>query len=194
MSLVVLKDKGLDTQHYAPSDKSGITSLTSGKSPTTQSANPLSTGFIGYERTDGTNERVNTLTTDIVNFRLVNSNTQLQFTVRKLLGDKVEEHYPLTVHVPFFPVYNRTETDKFFRAIRQYPKERRQEIVYFVKSMAQDENLKLDYSDFPFSNSIILVRVAGDAVRQTGLTDGKVGIDITAHSAGQVIVIIEGIY
>ena len=194
MSLAVLKDAGLDTQRYVPSDTGAVTALSAGKEATIQSANPLSTGFIAYERTDGTSEKVNTLTTDIVNFRLINNNTQLQFTVRKLFGKTVEEQYPLTVHMPFLPVFSQTETTKYVRTVRQYPKERRQEIVFFVKSMAQDEALMLPYNDKPFANSVVIVRVAGDAVHQPGSTDGKVGVDITALSAGQVLVIVEGIY
>lgn len=88
----------------------GYYDATSGKEATVDNnpGNPLSTGYIEFKKGDGV-ERVNTLTTDFINFRVIGR--RISATTRKLFGKVVAEQYTLHADLPVPTVLNLNVSD-----------------------------------------------------------------------------------
>lgn len=94
----------------------GYRDAVSGKQPTApNSGNKLSTGYIEFKKGSDT-VRVNTLTTDITNFRITQGR-RLNITTRKLFGPDVSESYNLHVDLPVPRVLNLNVSDGIKRKL-----------------------------------------------------------------------------
>lgn len=171
----------------------GYYEATSGKEATLDNSpgNPLSTGYIEFRKGDGV-ERVNTLTTDFINFRVLGR--RLSATVRKLLGKTVEEQYTLTVDLPVPTVLDLNVADGVKRKLLWCSYKKTWE--YWLTGTFQAQTTitlpSIPATPYSFGPNPVLVTASGELGNVTVTNKTDTSLRLTVQNPGPGTVKLEG--